>query len=892
MTILRVLIRRSLTTEPYQCGPSQIPSNLRNYSVQELPEGHELDFVAKQMVGCVHWNVVTYRQSPVAIDSDGDSTFDDDYTLNEAQLGRDYCRAISHVLSVRMRLSEVAESRWRTELHLTVETLKDTFDAVLNHVWNSAAAGGILPMKSDQELITWSVNIHAALVTTDNVEAGGNGFVEFRARRKKFDNGSRWTLWRTKEAVVEALFGLWMSQLQQHQPPVPETGDNLWLVNIDGLGGNNLGHVLCDWWISRDIDSIDVDHLNHIRNDYSIHPSRILNCITDGDTPSLAMQGIIGRSTLPQMCAQYILSAFLAAVLVAIKPITSETKFEPIKGKRHLKLVNNDIQDLAERIEASGLASLDDAYRIVITALFRANKLPDILNNARAILQQSKRFSTSEIAEEGHFSGVCGRIRCLFSHKVDTLITQQSAWREAGEASRDLMRAFVEVMGPEDRETALMRQSVGEVSKRLEIPQGSIVPLLPNLSDEPENFNITLDAIRNNQVNQIHHFLQHNNFFNLDDICDEGKTPLGLATSEGNIAFVRLFLFYGAKPTIYDANKQTPLHLAVDIASHGFDPTMVQIATLLLLNGANVNGVQEVQNWSPLDAAVSYGSNEIIQILIQNGADMNLRNEENMTALLWAVRNGRGEAVGLLLEKGAHLHAKDNDDKTALHLAAEMGHGNVLELLLAKGLGLHLADKIDKTALHWAAEGGHAACVELLITNGADVRSGDIDDKTALHWAAGQGHKAAVSALIAGGSDIDSKDRDGKTAMHWAAENGHKAAVRALIENGASLQSEDQGGRTALHWAARMGNETVVKLLVENRVDLDTKDLGGRTAMHWAALRGHAAVVSLLAREGADLHIEDLAGQTARKWAARRGHNAVVGLLMQTDQISSRRNSL
>ncbi|KAI9853716.1 MAG: hypothetical protein M1813_001832 [Trichoglossum hirsutum] len=71
-------------------------------------------------------------------------------------------------------------------------------------------------------------------------------------------------------------------------------------------------------------------------------------------------------------------------------------------------------------------------------------------------------------------------------------------------------------------------------------------------------------------------------------------------------------------------------------------------------------------------------------------------------------------AARLLLEKGADLNVKTYDGRTALHLAAEKGHETVVQLLLEKGGAVNAKTYDGQTALHLAAEKGHETVVQLL----------------------------------------------------------------------------------------------------------------------------------------------------------------------------------
>ncbi|KAI9855731.1 MAG: hypothetical protein M1824_005891 [Vezdaea acicularis] len=302
------------------------------------------------------------------------------------------------------------------------------------------------------------------------------------------------------------------------------------------------------------------------------------------------------------------------------------------------------------------------------------------------------------------------------------------------------------------------------------------------------------------------------------------------------------------------------------------------VTQLLLDDGADVEAKNE-RGETALHWAAWDGHEAVVQLLVEKGADLDVKDEDGRTALHRAASRGHEAVEQLLVEKGADVEVKDKDGRTALHQAAWNRHEAVVQLLVEKGADVDVKDKYGQTALHQAALNGHEAVVQLLVEKGADLDVKEKYGQTALHWAAWNRHEAVVQLLVEKGADVDVKDKYGETALHQAALNRHEAVEQLLVEKGADVDVKDEYGRTALHWAAWRGQEAVVQLLVEKGADV--KDGGGRTALHWAASRGHEAVVQLLVEKGADLNVKDEDGRTALHRAASRGHEAVVQLLVE-----------
>ncbi|CAG0911253.1 unnamed protein product, partial [Cyprideis torosa] len=113
------------------------------------------------------------------------------------------------------------------------------------------------------------------------------------------------------------------------------------------------------------------------------------------------------------------------------------------------------------------------------------------------------------------------------------------------------------------------------------------------------------------------------------------------------------------------------------------------VVNLLLHHGADPKAVTSPFNQTPLHLA---GTGETVTVLIENGAEVNARDDDGWTPLLLATRRGHHFIVHLLLAHGADLNIRDCDKQTPLHLASRRGHHSIVHLLLAHGADLNIRD--------------------------------------------------------------------------------------------------------------------------------------------------------------------------------------------------------
>ncbi|EAY04784.1 ankyrin repeat protein, putative [Trichomonas vaginalis G3] len=245
----------------------------------------------------------------------------------------------------------------------------------------------------------------------------------------------------------------------------------------------------------------------------------------------------------------------------------------------------------------------------------------------------------------------------------------------------------------------------------------------------------------------------------------------------------------------------------------------------------------------------------LCEYFLSQGANINYKNQEEITALHLAAIKNRKEVVEFLLSHGANINEINEDGQTALHYAASNNSKETAELLISHGANINEMDEDRKTALHFAISSGSKVTAELLISHGADINKKDRDGKTAFHMAADQNSKAIAEFLLSLGANINEKDKRGLTALHYAASRNYKEMAEFLISHGANIKTIDEDGRTAFIHAAMQNSIETVEFLFSHGAHINRKDHYGSTALHYAALGYADETVKFLLLHGA--HIDE-----------------------------------
>ena len=264
----------------------------------------------------------------------------------------------------------------------------------------------------------------------------------------------------------------------------------------------------------------------------------------------------------------------------------------------------------------------------------------------------------------------------------------------------------------------------------------------------------------------------------------------------------------------------------------------------------------------PLLNATCKGDVERIKELIQQGVDVNEKNDKNITAVWCACYNGNNKALQLLLESGADPNISDIYQQTPLFVACYQGNFENVQLLVTYNCSIHSRDYERHTALHSASDAGREEIIRFLIATDYEYRINprvkgtfvdlplvnmqDINLNTALHYAAANNQTECVDALLSGDGLPDIANAQLKTPLHIACELGHDYVVDILIDEGADINSLEEEGRTPLHIACAEGKQQCVDLLISNGANLIILDALGLSVLHLAALNSHLDIVRLL----------------------------------------------
>ncbi|KAG5202426.1 E3 ubiquitin-protein ligase MIB2 isoform X5 [Ovis aries] len=260
------------------------------------------------------------------------------------------------------------------------------------------------------------------------------------------------------------------------------------------------------------------------------------------------------------------------------------------------------------------------------------------------------------------------------------------------------------------------------------------------------------------------------------------------------------------------------------------------------------------QGRTALQMAAYLGQVELVRLLLQAQAGVDLPDDEGNTALHYAALGNQPEAARVLLSSGCGANALNSTRSSALHVAVQRGFLEVVKVLCERGCDVNLPDAHADTPLHCAISAGTGASgiVEVLTeVPGIDVTATNSQGFTLLHHASLKGHTLAVRRILARARQlVDAKKEDGFTALHLAAFNNHGEVAQVLIQEGhCDVNARNRKLQSPLHLAVQQAHVGLVPLLVDAGCSVNAEDEEGDTALH-VALQRHQ-LLPLVADGGA-----------------------------------------
>lgn len=243
----------------------------------------------------------------------------------------------------------------------------------------------------------------------------------------------------------------------------------------------------------------------------------------------------------------------------------------------------------------------------------------------------------------------------------------------------------------------------------------------------------------------------------------------------------------------------------------------------LISKGIDLNGVTPI---TPLMSAIKNNHKKIVELLIDNGANLELKDEKGQTALCHAIRTKNNILTQLLICRGADINSKCLYSGSFLTTALRLNCTNIAEMLINYKIDIEVIDCDGYTALNLAAFFGDEFVVELLLKNNAKIDTQDNNGMTAIMNAFTNCRREISFSLLEKSPNLELRNNDNKNILDIAINN--KDFMSDILQKHDLLSSEQ--GNELLIKACQTKNEANILYLHERGMDFHVKNDKGESA--------------------------------------------------------------
>jgi len=254
-----------------------------------------------------------------------------------------------------------------------------------------------------------------------------------------------------------------------------------------------------------------------------------------------------------------------------------------------------------------------------------------------------------------------------------------------------------------------------------------------------------------------------------------------------------------AEASGWDNALQYPLSMVA-----GDNDASLAIRKMLLDAGAKVNQTTDKRGRTALHKDAITGNNRAVQLLLDRGAKVDVRDNDGKTPLLDAVYSAQIETVKILLQAGADIKARDKRGNTVLHIVKYGFSGEdvvpVAKLLVEHGADINAVSDAEGTTLSHAMSLKKKGLAEFLLKRGVDINIKNSEGSTSLHnvalvSSAGDSSLQDAAWLLDHGANLEARNNKGETPLMVAAKWGSFEMVQFLLNRGARADVQDNQGK-------------------------------------------------------------------------------------------------
>jgi len=411
--------------------------------------------------------------------------------------------------------------------------------------------------------------------------------------------------------------------------------------------------------------------------------------------------------------------------------------------------------------------------------------------------------------------------------------------------------------------------------------------------------------------------IESNNFYN---------SPISVAIENSNWDIVNILdnrKYYLNKHALV-SNQYYPLH---HYCLKG-DFEMVQE---LIKKGLNVNEPDDYGYTPLMKACIGDNDNgqKTVEYLVTNGADINISNNSEYTALMFSVENEKLDLVKYLLSHHASINNRARYGMTELMMACKTNSLEIIKELITYGVDVNAVNIYGYTALMYACQRQHEnspIIIKYLVENKAQINvynpmgysplfyachyhsletisylidhDGDIlvtttDNTSALTIVSGRNDIELVKYILNQGVNINLLNQSGYSPIIYACEHDNFEIVKCLIDHGANVNQNGYEGNTPLLLACKNNNLEMAQYLMEHGANINDYNKNKNNSLLLACENDcNLKLVEYLIECGIDINKQNKLGETALTIISKKNNIEIIEYLLSQNANINQRNNL